>query len=129
MSLYTAFKCFVIVSILYTLFDFLASSHILESALSQDDKLETKRRNIATILDVILHSTQRSSIGAVGVRLCSSARLAMPLEFVNLNLLGFNEGAGQPLTAAWLYFMLKYGCQAPIAANAHVGRSFYILVN
>ena len=44
----------------------------------------------------------------------------MPLEFVNLNLLGFTEGSGQPLTAAWLCFMLKYGCQAPIAANAHV---------
>ena len=44
----------------------------------------------------------------------------MPLEFVNLNLLGFTEGAGQPLTAAWLCFMLKYGCLAPIAANAHV---------
>ncbi len=47
----------------------------------------------------------------------------MPLEFVNLNLLGFTEGSGQPLTAARLCFMLKYGCQAPIAANAHVSRS------
>ena len=68
---------------------------------------------------------QRSSIGAVGVRLCSSARLAMPLEFGNLNLLGFNEGSGQPLTAARLCFMLKYGCLAPIAANAHVMRSYF----
>ena len=54
----------------------------------------------------------------MGVRLCSSAQLAMPLEFVNLNLLGFTEESGQPLTAAWLCFMLRYGCQAPIAANA-----------
>ena len=42
----------------------------------------------------------------------------MPLEFENLKLLGFTEGSGQPLTDAWLCFMLKYGCQAPIAANA-----------
>ena len=44
----------------------------------------------------------------------------MALEFVKLNLLGFAEGQGQLLTTAWLCFMLKYGCQAPIAANAHV---------
>jgi len=44
----------------------------------------------------------------------------MPLEFMNLNLLGFTEGSGQPLTAAWLYFLLKYRCLAPIAANAAV---------
>jgi len=44
----------------------------------------------------------------------------MPLEFENLNLLSFIEGSGQPLTAARLCFMLKYGCQAPIAANAAV---------
>ena len=44
----------------------------------------------------------------------------MPLEFENLKLLGFTEGSGQPLTDAWLCFMLKYGCQAPIAANARV---------
>jgi len=52
----------------------------------------------------------------------------MPLEFVNLNLLRFAKGSGQPLTAAWLCFMLKYECQAPIAANAHVvGRAFKVL--
>jgi len=56
------------------------------------------------------------------VRLCSSAQLAMPLEFGNLNLLGFTEELGQPLIAAWLCFQLKYGCLAPIAANAHVVR-------
>jgi len=44
----------------------------------------------------------------------------MPLEFVNLKLLGFTEGSGRPLTDAWLCFMLKSGCQAPIAANAAV---------
>ena len=76
-----------------------------------------------TLLEVsasIFGCVQRSSIGAVGVRLCSSAQLAMPLEFVNLKLLGFAQGFGQLLTAAWLCFMLKYGCQAPIAANARV---------
>jgi len=56
----------------------------------------------------------------VGVRLCWSARLRMLLEFVNLNLPDFAQGSGQPQTAAWLCFMLKYGCQAPIAANAAV---------
>ena len=56
----------------------------------------------------------------MGVRLWLSAQLAMLLEFVNLNLLGFTEGSGQPLAADWLCFMLKYGCQAPIAANAFV---------
>jgi hypothetical protein len=39
---------------------------------------------------------------------------------MNLNLLGFTEGSGQPLTAAWLCFKLKFACQAPIAANAFV---------
>ena len=47
----------------------------------------------------------------------------MLLEFGNLKLPGFAKGSGQPLTAAWLCFMLKYGCQAPIAANAAVGCS------
>jgi len=42
------------------------------------------------------------------------------LEFKNLNLPDFVEGSGQPLTAAWLCFMLNFVCQAPIAANAHV---------
>ncbi len=56
----------------------------------------------------------------MGVRLCSSARPRMLLEFENLNLPDFAQGSGQPLTAAWLCFMLKYGCQAPIAANAAV---------
>ena len=59
----------------------------------------------------------------MGVRFCSSAQPAMPLEFWSLNLPGFAQGSGQPLTAAWLCFMLKYGCQAPIAANALVSRS------
>jgi len=67
------------------------------------------------------NSSQRSSIGAVGVRLCSSDQLAMPLEFKILRLQGLGQGSGRPLTAAWLCFMLKYGCQAPIAANAAVG--------
>jgi len=56
----------------------------------------------------------------VGVRLYSSAQLAVPLEFKRLKLPGFAEGSGRPMTAAWLCFMLKYGCPAPIAANARV---------
>ena len=64
----------------------------------------------------------------MGVRLWLSDQLAMPLGFGNLNLLGFTQGSGQPLTAAWPCFMLKYGCQAPIAANAHVSTSFILLV-
>ena len=63
---------------------------------------------------------QRLSIGAVGVRLCLSARPRMPLEFWKLKLPSFARESGQPLTAAWLCFMPKYGCQAPIAANARV---------
>ena len=51
----------------------------------------------------------------------------MPLKFENMNLLVFTEGSGQPLTAAWLCFKLKYGCQAPIAANAAVGCSTFFL--
>jgi len=47
-------------------------------------------------------------------------RWGMLLEFKSLNLLAFTEVSGQPLTAAWLCFKLKYGCQAPIAANARV---------
>ena len=66
----------------------------------------------------IQSDAQRSSIGAVGVRLCSSAQPRMPLEFENLKLPGFAEGSGRPLTTSWLCFMLKYGCQAPIVANA-----------
>ena len=54
----------------------------------------------------------------MGVRLCSSAQLAMPLELMNLKLRGFAQESGHPLTVAWLCFMLKYGCLAPIAANA-----------
>ena len=50
------------------------------------------------------HRLQRSSIGAVGVRPCLSAQPRMPLEFENLNLLGFTEGSGQPLAAARLCF-------------------------
>jgi len=51
----------------------------------------------------------------------------MALESKRLKLPGFAEGSGRPLTAAWLCFMLKYGCQAPIAANARVGccNNFY----
>jgi len=49
--------------------------------------------------------------------------LRMLLEFENLNLPEFVQGPGQPLTAAWLCFTLKYGCQAPIAANARVSCS------
>jgi len=56
----------------------------------------------------------------VGVRLCLSTQLAMLLEVKSLNLPDFMQELGQPLTAAWLCLMLKYGCQAPIAANAHV---------
>jgi len=44
----------------------------------------------------------------------------MLLELRNSNLRRFAKESGQPLTAAWLCFTLKYGCQAPIAANAHV---------
>jgi len=39
---------------------------------------------------------------------------------MNSNLPDFVVGSGQPLTAAWLCFMLKYDCLAPIAANAAV---------
>ena len=50
----------------------------------------------------------------------------MPLEFVNLNIPSLVQGSGQPLTAAWLCFKLKYGCLAPIAANARVSsRAYY----
>jgi len=56
----------------------------------------------------------------VGVRLCLSAQLAMLLKYESLKLAGFAKGSGQSLTAAWLCFMLKYGCLAPIAANAPV---------
>ena len=59
----------------------------------------------------------------MGVRLCLSAQPRMLLEFVYLNLPGFAQGSGQPLTAAWLFFKLKLACRAPIAANAHVVRS------
>ena len=59
----------------------------------------------------------------------------MLLELMNLNLLRFTEGSGQPLTIAWLCFRLKYGCLAPIAANAHVSGcydlvkiTFYVLI-
>jgi hypothetical protein len=48
----------------------------------------------------------------------------MLLELRNLKLPDFVQESGQPLTAAWLCFVLKFGCQAPIAANAHVGGSF-----
>ena len=70
--------------------------------------------------------SQRSSIGAVGVRLCLSAQLAVPLEFWNLKLPDFAQESGQPLTAAWLCFKLKFACQAPIAANAHVSGSIVV---
>ena len=60
----------------------------------------------------------------MGGRLCTSAQLRMPLEFKNLNLPEFAQGLGQPQTDAWLCFMLKYGCQAPIAANARVSGCF-----
>jgi hypothetical protein len=49
----------------------------------------------------------------------------MPLGFGNLKFSGFSQVSGQPLTAAWLCLMLKYGCQAPIAANAHVSGSLF----
>ena len=65
----------------------------------------------------------------MGVRICSSARLRMLLEFRNLKLPDFAQGSGQPLTAAWLCFMLKFACQAPIAANAHVIGSHLIWKN
>jgi hypothetical protein len=63
----------------------------------------------------------------VGVRLCLSARPWTLLEFINLNLPDFVEVSGQPLTAAWLCFLLKYGCLAPVAANAHVSGSCDII--
>ena len=50
----------------------------------------------------------------------------MLLEFKNLNLPDFVEGSGQPLTAAWLCFKLKFACQAPIAANAAVSSRFRV---
>ena len=59
----------------------------------------------------------------MGGRLCSSAQPRMLLEFGNSNLRRSAQGSGQPLTAAWLCFMMKYGCPAPIAANALVSRS------
>ena len=48
------------------------------------------------------------------------------LEFMSLKLPGFAQGSGQPMTATWLCFMLKYVCQAPIAANARVMRSAFL---
>ena len=63
--------------------------------------------------EVSSNCVQRSSIGAVGVRLCSSAQLAMPLEFMNLNLLGSTKGSGQPLTAAWLCFKAEICLSGP----------------
>ena len=62
----------------------------------------------------------------MGVRLCSSAQLRMPLELMDLKLLSFTQGSGQPLTAAWLCFKLKFACQAPIAANAAVSSRFRV---
>jgi len=43
-----------------------------------------------------MHDAQRSSIGAVGVRLCSSARLAMPLEVKSLKLSGLPKDQVNP---------------------------------
>ena len=60
---------------------------------------------------------------------CMFARLAMILGFVISNLADFVEGSGLALTAAWLCFKLKYGCLAPIAANAHVICSPEIRIN
>ena len=71
------------------------------------------RFQLPVYCELFLTYIQRSSIGAVGVRLCSSARLAMPLEFVNLNLLGFTEGSGQPLTAARLCFYAEVWVSSP----------------
>ena len=59
----------------------------------------------------------------MGVRICTSAQLRMPDEIWNSKLPDFVEGSGQPQTAARFCFMLKYGCPAPIAANALVSRS------
>ena len=44
----------------------------------------------------------------------------MLLKVKRLKLSGIVQESGQPQSAAWLCFMLKYGCLAPIAANAHV---------
>ena len=55
----------------------------------------------------------RSSIGAVGVRLCSSAQLAMLLEVKSLKLQDFAQGSGQPQTAAWLCFYAEIGLSSP----------------
>ncbi len=52
----------------------------------------------------------------------------MLLEFKSLKLPGFAQGSGQPQTAARLCFMLKYGCQAHIAANAAVGCSTFFCI-
>ena len=59
----------------------------------------------------------------MGVRLCSSARPANAFRIWEFEIFGFSQVSGQPLTAAWLCFILKYGCLAPIAANAHVSGS------
>ncbi len=39
--------------------------------------------------------------------------LRMPLEFVNLKLLGFTEGSGRPLTDAWLCFLDEVCLSSP----------------
>ena len=62
----------------------------------------------------------------MGVRLCTSAQLRMPYEIWNSNLPDFAQGPGQPQTAAWLCFKLKFACQAPIAANAAVSSRFRV---
>ena len=102
----------------------MSQDHLLSHVRSQFPILISPFSNVK----LLNYCIQRSSIGAVGVRLCSSAQPRMPLEFENLKLPGFAEGSGRPLTASWLCFMLKYGCQAPIAANAHVSTSFTLLV-
>ena len=75
------------------------------------------------LIRVYLHYSQRSSIGAVGVRLCSSAQLAVPLEFKNLNLPDFFEGSGQPLTAARLWFYAEVWVSGPHCGQCHVSWS------
>jgi len=49
----------------------------------------------------------------VGVRLCLSAQLAVPLEFWNLKLPDLGQGSGQPLTAAWLCFEAEVWVSSP----------------
>ena len=53
----------------------------------------------------------------------------MPLELGNLNLRRSTQGTGKPRLLPGFVLKLKSACQAPIAANACVGRSTHFLLS